>query len=399
MEKVWDLVIVGGGLGGLALAAELAAPEFKVLSILVLERRRCYERDRTWSYWTSAKHRYSHLERCSWSEWTVKLGDVVHSQFSHKNRYASLDADAFYNDATKAIGGCDHVSLRMNCCVSEMQSFPEADTLITLDQGETVRARRVMDARPAQQTASGALVQQFAGWEIQLKRDVFDADKVQLMNLEVDRRGLHFFYVLPYSPRCALVESTWISPAQWHPDYEAELTSYIARLCNNADFSVSYRESGVLGLQVDDATAAKFVGLGRRGGTLRASTGYAFLDTMVHATQLARSLAKALRAGTLDAWQPAAFQRDTTETWMDAVFLDVLKSDWERAPNYFMQLFDAIPVDDTVAFLTGRANWHQRLRVMRSLPLRPFARAAMQSSALGRWLGEKSQLRPHSDPG
>lgn len=399
MKKIWDLVIVGGGLGGLALAAELAAPEFKALSILVLERRQRYERDRTWSYWTSVKHRYSHLERRSWSEWTVELGDVSHSQFSYQNRYASLDADAFYSDAIKAIGDCDHVSLRMNCCVSEMQSFPDADTLIKLDHGETVQARRVMDARPAQQITSGTLVQQFAGWEIHLKHDVFDADRVQLMNFEADRRGLHFFYVLPYSPRCALVESTWVSSAQWHPDYEAELTSYIARLCSNADFSVSYRESGVLGLQEVDSTAAKFVGLGRRGGTLRASTGYAFLDTMAHTTQLARSLDEALRAGTLDTWQPIAFQRGATEKWMDAVFLDVLKSDWERAPSYFMRLFNAIPADDTVAFLTGHANWQQRLRVMRSLPLRPFALAAIQSSSLGRRLGKTSQPSPLSGAG
>ena len=47
MEKVWDIVIVGGGLSGLALAAELAGPEFSTLSVLVLEKRSAYVRDRT----------------------------------------------------------------------------------------------------------------------------------------------------------------------------------------------------------------------------------------------------------------------------------------------------------------------------------------------------------------
>jgi 2-polyprenyl-6-methoxyphenol hydroxylase-like FAD-dependent oxidoreductase len=36
--KAWDIVIIGGGLGGLALAAELAAPQFSKLSVLVIEK-------------------------------------------------------------------------------------------------------------------------------------------------------------------------------------------------------------------------------------------------------------------------------------------------------------------------------------------------------------------------
>ena len=46
----WDIVIVGGGLGGLSLAVELAQPQFAHLRVLVLEKRTAYTRDRTWSY-------------------------------------------------------------------------------------------------------------------------------------------------------------------------------------------------------------------------------------------------------------------------------------------------------------------------------------------------------------
>ena len=96
MDKLWDIVIVGGGLGGLSLAAELAAPEFASLSVLVLEKRSQYVRDRTWSYWADTPHRYSYLERHQWHQWNVSLGETMHSQSSKRTSYASLDADAFY---------------------------------------------------------------------------------------------------------------------------------------------------------------------------------------------------------------------------------------------------------------------------------------------------------------
>ena len=95
MGKLWDIVIIGGGLGGLALAAELASPQFSELSVLVLEKRKEYVRDRTWSYWATEQHRYSHLERRQWNQWSVSVGEQVNTQNSQRTYYASLDADAF----------------------------------------------------------------------------------------------------------------------------------------------------------------------------------------------------------------------------------------------------------------------------------------------------------------
>jgi lycopene beta-cyclase len=397
VDKLWDIVIVGGGLGGLALAAELAAPEFAAVSVLVLEKRSQYVRDRTWSYWASAAHRYSHLERHQWSQWGVSLGNVAHSQSSPSSRYASLDADAFYQAAVHSIGQSSHVVLQMNSGVADVQVRSASEAVITLEQGGTVHARTVLDARPATQLAPSALVQQFTGWEVQTQRDVFNPNQVQLMAFEPHPRGLHFWYILPYSARCALVESTWVSPASWQPDYGAELQQYLAKLCGTSGYSVGYREHGVLSLQEARAQATAPIGLGRRGGTLRPSTGYAFVDTLVHAAQLAQSLSAALRAGTQAAWRPTAFHRAATEHWMDAVFLDVLARDWQRAPQYFMQLFGKMTAEDTIAFLTGQASWQQRLRVMRSLPVAPFARAALSHGIFGGITGKlqsKFSTRP-----
>jgi lycopene beta-cyclase len=388
VNKSWDIVIVGGGLGGLALAAELAAPEFTAISVLVLEKRTHYVRDRTWSYWATTPHRYSHLERHRWNQWTASLGDVVHSQSSKRINYASLDADAFYQEAVKAVSASSHVTLRMSAGVVKMDTIGSAETVISLADGETVHARRVLDARPLNPTAPSDLVQQFVGWEVRVDGNVFDSDKVQLMAFKPNPNGVHFFYVLPYSESSALVESTWISPSSWQPDFDTELRKYLAEVCGSRKYSTSYREAGVLCLQEASPPNERAAALGRRGGTLRASTGYAFLDTLAHSSLLARSLSAALQAGTEAAWQPTPFPRAYSERWMDAVFLAVVARDWRQAPGYFMQLFGSVAVDDTVAFLTGRATFRQRLRVMWALPATPFAHAALLRSFS--WLVKRS---------
>jgi lycopene beta-cyclase len=387
MEKHWDIVIVGGGLSGLALAAELAAPEFAALSVLVLEKRPAYQRDRTWSYWAptvGTQHRYSALERARWAQWSVSLHERTCLHTSAQLGYATLDADAFYTAAVQSMASAKHVQLRLGTGVASINA-PGAgqSATVTTEQGSAVQARWVFDARPPQQVAQSTLVQQFAGWEVHTEHDAFDSRTVQLMAFEPHAKGLHFWYVLPYSARSALVESTWVSPANWQPDYHAELEQYLAQHLQGKPYTVAYREQGVLPLEaVKPASASPLVPLGRGGGTLRPSTGYAFLDTLAHAKGLAQSLRTTLSEGGVDkartSWQPRAFTRSATDHWMDAVFLNALSQDWLRAPQYFMQLFERVGAQGVVAFLSGSASVAQRIAIMRALPVAPFASAALR---------------------
>lgn len=405
MQKQWDIVIVGGGLSGLALAAELAAPEFAQLSVLVLEQRIDYTRDRTWSYWTpctGAQHRYSAFERARWTQWSVALSAHTCLHASKQYFYSTLDADAFYKAALLAIESADHVELRLGCSVTSLHALQSAEEDFPVTQlyaatnklqnfcintahGESIYCRWAFDARPMQAHTPNALVQQFSGWEVHTEYDAFDSSKVQLMVFEPHAKGLHFWYVLPYSPRSALVESTWISQASWKPNYLEELRQYLDFNLQNRPYDVVYREQGVLALNTaPPKTDKSAVRLGRLAGTLRPSTGYAFLDTLAHTKGLADSLLIALRqaraAQAMLEWQPHIFKRPVLDDWMDKVFLDVLSQDWLRAPGYFMQIFERVGADNVIAFLSGRATAVQRIAIMRVLPLAPFAMSALKRS-------------------
>ena len=56
------------------------------------------------------------------------------------------------------------------------------------------------------------MLQHFLGQEIEVERPVFDDSTAILMDFRVDQtHGMHFIYLLPFSPTRALVESTLFS--------------------------------------------------------------------------------------------------------------------------------------------------------------------------------------------
>ena len=374
----WDVVIVGGGLGGLSLAVELAQPQYAHLRVLVLEKRSQYRRDRTWSYWATHSHRYTKLERRRWNRWSVRFDGrqcVQESQIA----YCTIDADAFYSAAVAHIAASNNVELRMASAVRAVHATDTGGELleVNLEDSNRETARWVMDARPDASVGYTGLVQHFVGWEIQTANDCFDDTLVELMDFKSAAAGLHFFYVLPYGTRNALVETTWISTLRTPPDYEAELRAYLRSRYGLSAFDCVYRERGQLPLQGEAQVTAspRIVRVGQAAGTLRPSTGFAFLETIADAKRLAACLGGAdANTSTI-----TAYRRHKLNSWMDRVFFQALEARWPTAPRYFMALFGGTEAQTLVPFLSGNATMWQRLKVVMQLPKVKFLRAAWQS--------------------
>jgi choline dehydrogenase-like flavoprotein len=91
---VADIAIIGGGLAGLSLAAELAAPAFAHLQVIIIEPRAEYVRDRTWSYWRKNPHDYSNIETATWPAWCVKNSQnsaLIGAENAQHYLYASIN--------------------------------------------------------------------------------------------------------------------------------------------------------------------------------------------------------------------------------------------------------------------------------------------------------------------
>jgi lycopene beta-cyclase len=378
MSKEYDLVIAGAGLAGLSLAAELAAPELAHLRIALIEPRSRYVRDRTWSFWDvpdALPARWRHVAHARWKQWRVSYEDRAAVR-EGEMAYASVRADAFYEQALRDVAKASHIHWLKETGVEQVRMQPEGIEIVT-SAGEQLRAKIFFDSRPPA-LAQGGWVQQFKGWEITSREPCFDPQCLDLMAFEQTPQGMHFIYCLPYNATQALVESTWIKRANRQDNGEAELREALAKRWACTDFEITFREQGALPLWPSmPPTPANVVRIGRAGGALRASTGYAFCASLHQSEKLAISLSAHVRSGgQLQAWQAPVFKNSALDDWMDQVLFRVLERDWQQAPRYFVDLFERVPADVLTRFLHGASSWQDRLAVMRALPPAPFLRAA-----------------------
>jgi lycopene beta-cyclase len=383
----WDIVIAGAGLAGLSLAAELAAPEFSHLRILLIEPRNSYERDRTWSFWATPNAlpaRWRLLEATRWNQWRVSHLDR-NITASCEYAYASIRADVFYESALTAIASVSNITWLKEQAVKQTVTEQDGVSIIT-SAGQSLKCQWLFDSRPPQASKSKVWVQHFTGWEVESSKVCFDSSCVDLMAFGPSDDGLHFIYCLPYSTTRALVESTWISshydPVDAQAKRVAELKDALAKRWHCPDYSINFEEQGALPLLPSlPADQSRQTRIGRAGGALRAATGYAFCNTLQHTASLANSLREHFKQGKpLQTWQASPAEAQVMDRWMDRALFRVLENDWQAAPGYFLDMFERVPAGPLIRFLQGGSKLQDRLTVMRALPTLPFLQAALKAS-------------------
>ena len=400
--KHYDIAILGGGLAGLSLAVEFCAPHFSHLNIVIIEPRAEYRRDKTWSYWRQQSQNnnehfnfaYSEQECATWPAWRLESATQAtqtHTTKADSYIYASINSDAFYQAALAKIQACGHITLLQNNMVDSMRSEGDKVVLALKNATNMVINQFVFDSRPANNVQSNAhvehkhLTQHFLGLEVIANNAIFDTQYVDLMQFQAAKHGIHFMYVLPYSPTRALIESTWICSHHHHNDYTQELNQYLNKRWPNTQFEIAYTEAGSLPLMAAKNNtywlgSVQVIPIGSLAGTARAATGYAFLETLKDNQRLADAVKnQQLHNKQLipNISQPiASFKRNVLDAWMDTLFLTFLSKNAALGPHYFVQMFARCQPASLIRFLSGSANMVDRLKVIWAMPSLPMIKHA-----------------------
>ena len=356
--KDFDYIILGGGLSGLSLAYELNRQGCLVNKTLcILEKRKEYTKDKNWSFWDFNNNKFENCEKKSWTKFSISANNQTALMECTKNPYRTIDSKKFYDFIIQELSKNKNVSLVLG---SEIITI-NTSTVIT--QQGTYIGSFIFDSLLNNNLNSGLMYQHFYGCEIESEEDIFEEETVQLMDFNCEQiNGMHFFYILPFSKRKALVETTWYSKnIKSLKEYQIEIDEYLLK--KNIISKTNYTELGAIPLNLPPTKLSKsnYLKIGTAGNLTRMSTGYTFSAIQDYSEQLVKKLR-------LENIIEAPIVRKKKYTFLDSIFLSVIETDYKRMPEIFFNLFKKNSTQSTIKFLCDRSNFFEDIKIILSMP-------------------------------
>ena len=351
--REFDYIIIGGGCAGLSLAYELEVNDkLKEKTLAIIETRKEYKRDKTWSFWKVFNHNFDDCVIKSWNNFTINSSDSSHELSNKKFPYQSIDSGKFYKKINSKLSTNSNISFFKN--LSEINS---ENSLIF----NSVHEKELDKSK---------LWQHFQGIEIETPKNIFDEEIINLMDFNCDQRNdVHFFYTLPFSKNKALIETTWLSNLedQSLTDYDLQLENYIENNLGIKNYKINFTERGAIPLfHPLIKNNNKTIYIGSAGGMTRLSTGYTFLNIQEHSKYIVQNIDKIEKIKMYNIGKKYQF--------LDKIFLSVLKNNPDKMPEIFFEMFKASS-SCVIKFLSNKSNIFEDINIIRRMPKLIFIRA------------------------
>jgi len=344
--KEFDYIIVGGGCAGLSLAYELEIhKKLEDKKLAIIEPRKEYKRDKTWSFWQVIDHNFSDCVKKSWDNFSIKTSSKSKNIKCDNFPYQSIDSGLFYN---KVIN-----NLKKNKNVFFYKDIKDVSTYNSF----------IFNSVPSIEENKDNLWQHFRGVEVETQNDFFDENTINLMDFDCDQRNnVHFFYILPFKKNRALIETTWISKNNDDTlkDYDIQITNYIINRLGLKSYKVNYSEEGSIPLFYPlNVKEKNKINIGTAGGMTRLSTGYTFLNIQAQSQHIRKNIENIENS--------KIFKIKKKYQFMDKIFLKVLKNHPQRMPNVFFKMFSG-SAGTIIKFLSNQSNILEDLLIILKMP-------------------------------
>lgn len=390
---MYDMILAGGGVAGLSLAYHLVQGPFYDARILLVDRSFSKRSNHALSFWTAGTTPYEPVVAHTWRRLKVAgpefekeapLGDLRYQTVG------AVDFSRYVMDALEAAPG-------VTCLEGNVTRIEDGEEQATVwVDGQPYHGRWVFDSRFSHEDfvppeGHVCLWQRFQGWEIATASDQFDPETATLMDLRVAPlqatvEGWRFFYVLPMTPRRALVELVYLNN-----DYDAmALPTYIERVLGIDDYHILRREAGAIPLStapLQRQLGRRVMAIGMKGGLIKPSTGYGFLRIQEDAQAIVHSLLG--HGHPFDVGEDRSFYR-----FCDVMMLRVLARRGAWALPLFSALFRHNTLDRVLRFMDESATPLQAARLTLSLLPRALTLIAQDTRRRGSHQADQARERP-----
>jgi len=373
MRESFDYIICGAGASGLLLANSMIEDNFfRDKKILLIEKDNKSINDRTWGFWDNKVNVLDSIIFKSWDN-----AEFIDSSF-RKNfslspyKYMMVKAVDFYSHFLEKIDNASNFEY-VNASISEIVSNTNHNYVNT-SIGK-FSSKLIFSSLPLNNNINfnkyPLLNQSFIGWTIETVEDVFDENKMTLMDFDRDQKNeTRFIYTLPFSSKRALIEYTLFSETLISDkEYEDGIKEYLNKRGIN-DYRVLEKEKGNIPMTCfpfEKSNTDKLIYIGTAGGWTKPSTGYTIKNTIEKTKELVsfiqsnQSLKK--------------FKKRNRFWYYDLLLLDVLKSTKGNGYKSFSYMFKRNNPIKILKFLDEKTNLNEELPILLSVNKIVFIKA------------------------
>lgn len=370
-QNSFEYIFAGGGMSGLSLAFYLNESNLRNKKILIIDRDEKNTNDHTWCFWEKKKSAFEEIVFRRWDKfWFHGTRDFSELLELEKYEYKMIRAIDFYEFVIP--------KLKQNPNVTFVQADISAvqNDLVITDKGEFIADEYVFDSwtrKKYDNVKYHNLWQHFLGWEIETNENVFNADEPTLFDFRVEQKNeCRFIYILPIAENRALIEFTIFSDNLIkREEYKENLRKYILEVLKVEKYKIKETEFGVIPMSDEpheEFPNPKTIRIGTSGGYVKPSTGYSFQRTQRRLQKLVETLSKNKKPMPVDRkWK----------NYLDSVLLDVMQSKKHSVNDVFTYLFEKNGAMQVLKFLDEDTSLSEDLRIMRTVPILPFSKAAL----------------------
>ncbi|MEM9362657.1 MAG: lycopene cyclase family protein [Bacteroidota bacterium] len=373
----YDYIIVGAGASGLLLADALGSDDFFTSkSILLIDKAKKVQNDRTWCFWEAGEGTFDHLLLKSWPKIYFAGKDLRLSTSIAPYIYKMLRGIEFYtyfNQRIKSYTNITRIQEEVTA-VNELEKHVEVATKNNTYQGHIVfNSMFSYDSLP-QQKKYPVLQQHFLGWFIKVEKPTFNAEEATFMDFSIPQKGnTRFMYVLPFSETEALFEYTLFSEEVLEKsEYENAIKDYLEEHYQNLSYTITEKEQGSIPMTAypfHQKNTDTHMYIGIAGGWAKPSTGFTFYSTSKKVKKLVEYLKQS---------KPLSRFHKKDKFWFyDMLLLDVIFKNNHLGQSIFESLFTKRKASLILKFLDEDTSLWEDVKMMSSPKAIPFVKALL----------------------
>ena len=325
-------------------------------TLAIIEPRAVYKRDKTWSFWRVIDHNFDDCVIKSWNTFSINSPSGSHEIKNESFPYQSIDSGHYYKKI--------NTSLSKNENIQFFRNISEIDTNNSF----------IFNSVPESTLDKSKLWQHFQGIEIEVEKDIFDDEIINLMDFNCDQRSsVHFFYTLPFTKNKALIETTWLSRFDNDSlkDYDSQIEKYIKETLGIQKYKINFKEKGAIPLFYSNSTKVfNKINIGSAGYMTRLSTGYTFLNIQEHSKYIRENIDNIVSV--------KKYSIGKKYELLDNIFLKVLKKYPEKMPDIYLKMFKS-KASTFIKFLSSKSNIFEDISIILKMPKWIFVKAIFKN--------------------